>query len=396
MHWTSAVRPTVSASGALGVEDPDLHRAEARLGAHVPPEEGRLLEGLAAEQDVHRLDPVLVVAERPRDAHPRERLEERRAGRREAGVAALPERRVGGQREQQRQVAAHAVEQVDRGVGVRDAHVHVERERGLPARELAHRVVHALVARAGGHPHLLPDRERVRAAGGGAEPERLELRLERAAQVLELGGHPGHVLVRARAQLERRLVGLGRHVGAQLRLERRQHAVDLVRERPRARLEHHDLLLDPERVVGRGALRRPPGPGGQASCRHGRGKRGVASGMPRRGSRTAASARPARSGTPRATARRARSRGRAPRSPPPRRRATSPRRAARDRAGRSPWWWNELTDDVVEAEHARGHARRGQLHRVGDLFRGGGLAVLDGCRRSRPGGAGSACRRWPR
>ena len=140
------------------------------------------------------------------------------------------------------------------------SHVHVKREGGLAASQLAHRVVDALVAGAGGHPHLLPDGEGVGAAGRRTQAERAQLAVERQAQVPELGGRAGHGPVDAGPQLERRLVGLRGHVRAQLGLERGQHAVDLVGERPALRLEEHDLLLDPKRVVGGGALGRPVRP----------------------------------------------------------------------------------------------------------------------------------------
>ena len=68
----------------------------------------------------------------------RERLEQRRARRRQAGVAALPERRVRRQGEQERQVDAHAVGDADRDLRVGQPDVHVQRERRLAARERAH------------------------------------------------------------------------------------------------------------------------------------------------------------------------------------------------------------------------------------------------------------------
>ena len=100
--------------GRLGVHDPHLDRAEARLRAHVPPEEGRLGHRVAADQHVDRLDVLRVVVEGARDADPREGLEERRPRRGEAGVAPLPEGRVDREREQQRQLGAQAVGGVDR------------------------------------------------------------------------------------------------------------------------------------------------------------------------------------------------------------------------------------------------------------------------------------------
>ena len=181
------------------------------------------------------------------------------------GVAALPERRVGGQREQQRQVAAHPVHQVDRGVGVGDAHVHVEREGGLPARELPHRVVHALVARAGGHANLLPDRERMGAARRGAQARacRAAPRAPRAGPRARPSTPGTFLCTRERsssADLWVSAVTCDPSSGASAGSTR---SISCASDHA-PRVDHHDLLLDPERVVGRGALGRPPGPGGEA------------------------------------------------------------------------------------------------------------------------------------
>jgi len=132
-------------------------------------------KGLAAQQQVDRRDVVSVVEERARDPDPREGLEERRAGGGQAGLATLPEGRVGRQREQQRQVRAPAVDRAQRAVGVGHRHVHVQREGRLAPRELAHRPVQEAVAVAVGDLRVLPQRERVQAGDGRAQVEQLEL-----------------------------------------------------------------------------------------------------------------------------------------------------------------------------------------------------------------------------
>ena len=109
--WTSAASAAVSATVVWASMIRTSTVPNRGCGPHVPPQEGRLGERVAADQQVDRLDVVLVVGERARDSDPREGLEERRARGGEARVAALPEGRVRRQREQQRQVAAQAVGQ---------------------------------------------------------------------------------------------------------------------------------------------------------------------------------------------------------------------------------------------------------------------------------------------
>ncbi len=193
----------------LGVHDPHLDRAEARLRAHVPPEEGRLRDRVAADQHVDRLDVLGVVGEGARDADPREGLEERRAGRGEAGVAALPEGRVDRERQQQRDVGAEAVGGVDRRFGVGHADVDVEAEGRLAPGQLAHRAVDELVALAGRDDDLLPDREGVGAGAGGPHRERLQGLVELGPQRRQLLDRLADPRVDAGLDLERRAVGLG-------------------------------------------------------------------------------------------------------------------------------------------------------------------------------------------
>src|SRR5439155_201125 len=130
----------------LRVHDAHLDRPEAGLRADVPPQKRRLRERLEAQQQVDRAHVIGVAVERARDADAGEGLEERRARRGQPAVAPLPERRVGRQGEQHRQVRAQPVDRADRVLGLGHAHVDVQRERRLAPRELAHRAVDDLVA----------------------------------------------------------------------------------------------------------------------------------------------------------------------------------------------------------------------------------------------------------
>src|ERR687887_2579065 len=113
--------------------------------ASVPPEEGGLGNGPAPNQQVDRLDVVGIGAEATRDADAREGLEQRRTGRGQPGVAALPEGRVDRHGQHQREVGAQAAVQADGVPGGLPAHNEVPREAGFAPGELAHRAVHELV-----------------------------------------------------------------------------------------------------------------------------------------------------------------------------------------------------------------------------------------------------------
>ncbi len=74
-------------------------------------------------------------------------------------------------------------------------------------------------------------------------------RLEHLPQAQQLAGDPRRRGVHARAQLDRRAVGLRGHVLRQLLRQGRQHAVDLLGERPVVGVEQHHLLLRAQRVL---------------------------------------------------------------------------------------------------------------------------------------------------
>ena len=122
-----------------------------------------------------------------------------------------------------------------------------------------------------------------------------------------------------------------------------QHAVDLLRQRPVARVQEHDLLLDPERVLAAGVPLGPVRQLAHAALLTLRGRRAK-----RPAPRTGLRARAGGSASRRATGRRRRSRGRGPRRPRSGRRR--PTRPAGARPKRSmAWWWKELTCASVRA-----------------------------------------------
>ena len=129
----------------LHVERADLHRPEPRVRAQLPPVERVVgTSATAVRRRVNAVE-VVVVAHLARRARSRPRAQRDLARRGEAGVAAVAERRVRGERLQQRQVAAQAVEHADRGLGVGHAHVDVDR-RDRRRERVAEQVADQLVA----------------------------------------------------------------------------------------------------------------------------------------------------------------------------------------------------------------------------------------------------------
>jgi hypothetical protein len=246
--------------GRLLIEDPGLDRAEVRVRAHVPPHVGVVLDRTAPHHllDAVRVDlPGAVVR---RDPDPGEGAEDRRARRHHPRPLAAPERRVGRQRQQQRQVRAQAVGHVDRDLGIANGDVHVQREGRLALDEVAQRPAQQLVARAARDARLLPLGQRVRAGHARAQAQRLELGGQPRAQHFQLGRHRARATVRACRQLERAGVRLGAHAGRQLGREGREDVVDRLRQPPPVGVEQHDLLLGADAPFGEQRLRRPTGP----------------------------------------------------------------------------------------------------------------------------------------
>ena len=197
-----------------------------------------------------------------RDAGAREGLEDRRARRREAAVAAARERRVGGQREQHRDVGAHAVEGAHGELGVRDRDVHVQRERRLAPRQLAQRRVQVLVAGAGGDldvlgaDHRMRARRPRRAGRARGRPRRARRAGGAAASVASPTVRCGSVASSSASPCVSPRVCSTSASGSTL-----QHVLGAPRRRA-VRLEQHHLLLDahrPRLESGVDAPRRPLG-----------------------------------------------------------------------------------------------------------------------------------------
>ena len=167
----------------------------------------------------------------------------------QARALGAPERRVDREREQHRDVDAHAVGDVDRLVGIVDADVHVQAEEELLAGDEAQRGHEVAVAVAADDPLVLPHRERMRPGRADRQPV--------------LAGHPRHLRAQ-RAQL--RAGGHGVRAGIGRDLEHRLHqlrldltvrrgleqALDRVDEVEALGVDDHQLFLDADRVAGPG------------------------------------------------------------------------------------------------------------------------------------------------
>ena len=283
------------------------HRASARPGsaprpcrsaaAGARPTRGRSARGrrrsAAARRRPRR---SRVAAERRGMPDAREGLEERGARGGQAGVAPLPERRVGRSASSSGRWPRMPV---DRGDGElrRSA-----RRRGRAARRWA-RAGPARASsrtRASGSARLPEtrspaDRERV---GARARPRAARACrscvVERGAERRQLGGRLARrVRVNAGRQLERAGVRLGASRARPGRAERRQQ-LSIGGRATSPRVEQHHLLLDPDRVGGPRSCRPPSPPSRAARCRaSGRLRRalGALRRRRRRGPRTAPAAR---------------------------------------------------------------------------------------------------------
>ena len=187
--WIRAVIAMVCSSRVCASQERTSTVPEVRMRAHVPPQVR--VVGHRARLD-HELDAlaVLVPALEPRrDPDARQEAEDAACATTSSSVGrAAPERRVGRQREQDREVHTHAVRDVDRLVGVVDADVHVQAEQQLLAHDEAERVDDLAVALALHDALVLPVGKRVGRRGADRESLRLGCLAHAPAQVLELSG----------------------------------------------------------------------------------------------------------------------------------------------------------------------------------------------------------------
>ena len=204
--------------GRQPVADAQLHGAEARVRPDVPPDLAHALDGVGGDQRLHvglELVPAGELVGQPRRRHG---LEDLRARRRQARVAADPERRGRRQREEVRQVLAQRVDDGDRLVRRPDADVHVDAEDLQPAGQPLHPLDQLEVALLRRDELRLPVGERVGARAHEAEPAAVggggDLG-ERAGQVglglLDRGADAGDDLDR---RLEQLVLGLRVLLGA--------------------------------------------------------------------------------------------------------------------------------------------------------------------------------------
>jgi hypothetical protein len=156
-------------------------------------------------------------------------------------------------------MGAQVVQQPDRVLGVRHTDVNVEREGRLAPSNAAHGPVHELVTAGPRDPGVLSHLRRVHARDRGREPEVARIAGKprpEAAQLCDRGADRG---MRARVQLERRLVCLRRAVLGEVVADQSQHRVGALRQRPGVGIEEHHLLLEAHAVRGRRLPIRPAG-----------------------------------------------------------------------------------------------------------------------------------------
>ena len=212
---------------------------------HVPPDLLRVVDAVGAHQQVDEVVVVGPARERIRDVGSRELVEHLAAIRLEPGVHAEPERRVRRQRQQVGQEVADLVHQLDEGLTVLDADVHVEAEDEVRPRHQLH-VLHDLeVAGIRIDVLLAPVGERMGGAGDEEQPVVLCQAHHRPPQVddvlTRLANRPAH----AGAHLDHGLMHLGLDALVELPLALRHDlGVDVRAEVERLGVECLVFLLD--------------------------------------------------------------------------------------------------------------------------------------------------------
>src|SRR5712692_2520325 len=136
------------------------------MRANVPPDFLAAVDAVELDEEVEEIFVGAPGFELLRNASAREAAKDGGAEGFQAGVAAHPERRAGGEREEVGKEIADHVHHVDGGLLVGHGHVHVHAEDEQGARELLQFLDDVLVALAGGDDLIDPTGERMRAGGG--------------------------------------------------------------------------------------------------------------------------------------------------------------------------------------------------------------------------------------
>src|SRR5712664_1888056 len=186
----------------------ELERAERRMRAHVPPDFFAAVDAVELDEEAEKIFVGAPGFELLGNAGARETAKDGGAEGFQAGVAAHPEGRAGGESEQVREEVADHVHHVDRGllVGHGDVYVHAEDQEG--ARKLLEFLDDVLVALAGGDNLIDPTGEGVRAGGGDLQAGALGSGDQLTARAVHFDAQLADVFANFRAGLDDGLVHL--------------------------------------------------------------------------------------------------------------------------------------------------------------------------------------------
>src|SRR5216684_6957881 len=186
----------------------ELESAERGMGANVPPDLFAAVDGIELHEKAEKIFVGAPGFELFGNAGAREAAEDSGAERFQAGVAAHPEGRTGGEREQVRKEIADHVHHVDRGllVGHGDVDVHAEDQEG--ALKLLEFLDDVLVALARGDNLIHPTGEGVGTGGGDLQAGALGSGDQLAARAVHFDAQLADVFANFRAGFDDGLVHL--------------------------------------------------------------------------------------------------------------------------------------------------------------------------------------------
>ena len=224
-------------------------------GPDAPPDLGLLDDRAGAHQEVDVVGVGVPAAEGVRDAAAGKALGEDLAAHGvQARVAAVQEGRVGRHRQELRKHWAEPIAHPHRPLGSPDAHVHVKAEGVVAPGHVLQPLLHPAIVLGVDDLLLLPRAPGV-GAGGGQQGPLLAGHAEQASPGLALSCEGvSQVLAPPRPDLDLRPDQLAGHRLGQhgIALGRVPQLVEALRQRQRVRVEDPELLLDADRVVGRG------------------------------------------------------------------------------------------------------------------------------------------------